>query len=575
MANYNGNSYLLKLYVEEAMDKKGHEVFSRAYTLKNVQAVQIGAEKTGAAQSSVLSNEGGLTAGKAPARISVAELVDLVKGNDKEFTYNSSSKVVNEDGTPKVVYHGTNADFSTFQSKGGTYWFSESQDYAEAMAEERGGTRVEGYYLNLRNPYRATLPANQFSNPNYEAAIIRKAKAGGYDGAIIQNDTDSEYAKDTFYVAFSPNQIKSDEYNVGTFDKNNPDIRYSLNDDDTDLPGMDEQRDSKFSQFSDTYENGTHIVGKSQSVQIATELKKEYSSSVNTQELATKYRQMSSVAERLAELNFEMVTDGGASTGDIGAEYTQVHRQLMEMGREVADTIIDNASVRDHGDSTVYDYLKNKLRGEKIYIPDSIAEGKMTMEESIQFATEDMLYQTFQDDTLIGSLLNGLHDLGNAIGTGKARSETATSKTAKRVKDFGLGDLVIKYRGVPGALVTRAIEFSPAGYLKALYNGVQLAQSKGTNTHAQRNVALAFSRATTGSGLIALFWLLGGHSQRHFADVPGGRHLSGDPGADRRQSFRQNRMAGADSGAHQHFRRRDYRQHFQDVSDPRRLFYGR
>lgn len=137
-----------------------------------------------------------------------------------------------------------------------------------------------------------------------------------------------------------------------------------------------------------------------------------------------------------------------------------------------------------------------------------VAEGKMTMEESIQFATEDMLYQTFQDDTLIGSLLNGLHDLGNAIGTGKARSETATSKAAKLVKDFGLGDLVIKYRGVPGALVTRAIEFSPAGYLKALYNGVQLAQSKGTNTHAQRNVALAFSRATTGSGLIALFWLL-------------------------------------------------------------------
>ena len=44
----------------------------------------------------------------------------------------------------------------------------------------------------------------------------------------------------------------------------------------------------------------------------------------------------------------------------------------MELGREVADSIIDNASVREQGDTTVYNYLKDKLRGEKIYIPDSI-----------------------------------------------------------------------------------------------------------------------------------------------------------------------------------------------------------
>lgn len=129
--------------------------------------------------------------------------------------------------------------------------------------------------------------------------------------------------------------------NINSNSESSP-TRYSLDDDDTDIPGMDEQRDSKFSQFSDAYEGGTHLVGKSQGVQIAAALKKEYSSSVNTQELATKYRQMSSVAERLAELNFGMVTDGGASSVDIGAEYSQVYNQLMEMGREVADTIIDN-----------------------------------------------------------------------------------------------------------------------------------------------------------------------------------------------------------------------------------------
>lgn len=90
----------------------------------------------------------------------------------------------------------------------------------------------------MKRPYRATLLPGQFSDPNYEAPIIRKAKAEGYDGVIIQNDTDSEYAADTFYVVFNPEQIKSATDNIGTFDGSNPDIRYSLNDEeDSDLPG--------------------------------------------------------------------------------------------------------------------------------------------------------------------------------------------------------------------------------------------------------------------------------------------------------------------------------------------------
>lgn len=65
----------------------------------------------------------------------------------------NASKVVNEDGSPRVVYHGTNENFNVFQSKDGTYWFSESEDYAESMMEERGGDRIVEAYLNIRNPY--------------------------------------------------------------------------------------------------------------------------------------------------------------------------------------------------------------------------------------------------------------------------------------------------------------------------------------------------------------------------------------------------------------------------------------
>lgn len=139
----------------------------------------------------------------------------------------SASKVVNEDGTPKVVYHGTNVEFTVFNSNNGTYWFSESSDYAESMAEERGGNELMRAFLDIKNPYYAKLAPGKFSDPNSEARIIRKAKNGGYDGVIIEADTTDELLKDTFYVVFSPNQIKSATDNIGTFDKANPDIRYS------------------------------------------------------------------------------------------------------------------------------------------------------------------------------------------------------------------------------------------------------------------------------------------------------------------------------------------------------------
>ena len=149
-----------------------------------------------------------------------------------------ASKVVNEDGTPKVVYHGTGANFTVFKSENGTYWFSESIDYAEAMAEERAGKtgRVGAFYLDMKNPYWAKLPPGQFTDPGYEKPIIDKAKSGGYDGVIIENDTDSDIEAETFYVVFLQNQIKSATDNIGTFDRGNNDTRYSIEDSDYEKP---------------------------------------------------------------------------------------------------------------------------------------------------------------------------------------------------------------------------------------------------------------------------------------------------------------------------------------------------
>lgn len=170
--------------------------------------------------------------------ISIREIFDFVKLNDKKFEIDSKqpvyydpklfSKVVNKDSTPKVVYHGTDKSFSVFQSKDGTYWFSESRDYAESMAEERGGNIVMETYLAMKNPYYAKLPEGQFSDPLFENPVIAKAKAEGYDGVIFETDTDNKLVYDKFYVVFKPEQIKSATDNIGTFDRNNPDTRFSV-----------------------------------------------------------------------------------------------------------------------------------------------------------------------------------------------------------------------------------------------------------------------------------------------------------------------------------------------------------
>ena len=143
----------------------------------------------------------------------------------------SASKVVNEDGTPKVVYHGTNAEFNIFQQENGAYFFSESRDYAESMADERGGNRIIEAYLKMKNPYTMKLSPEQFTDNVAEAPFIRYAKEHGHDGVIFEYDGSKEdLAYDKFYVVFDSTQIKSATENIGTFDKTNPDIRYSSQD---------------------------------------------------------------------------------------------------------------------------------------------------------------------------------------------------------------------------------------------------------------------------------------------------------------------------------------------------------
>lgn len=162
-----------------------------------------------------------------------------------------------------VVYHATaNAfdafDTSTGRSDLGAHFGNEAQANRLATGMRLGGregTNVMPVWLSIKNPLRlkdvGTFHADGIADqlerkgllPKGEGKrIVREIDAdwklrakydpmmrqiiedAGYDGVVYANT--QEGAGDS-YIAFRPTQIKSAIGNVGTFDPNNPDIRYS------------------------------------------------------------------------------------------------------------------------------------------------------------------------------------------------------------------------------------------------------------------------------------------------------------------------------------------------------------
>ena len=159
--------------------------------------------------------------------------------NTPEFKeWFGNSKVVDENGEPLVVYHGTDKDFSVFEEGYGKgfkergIFFSDSK----AVAETYGETKLKSVYLSIKNPLIIDANGNHWLNILFEGKKINSdlvagiARERGYDGAIIKNVQDPYMFKGNSYIAFSPSQIKS-IHNSGSWDGSNPDINLSLSDD--------------------------------------------------------------------------------------------------------------------------------------------------------------------------------------------------------------------------------------------------------------------------------------------------------------------------------------------------------
>jgi hypothetical protein len=174
------------------------------------------------------------------------------------------SKVVDAEGKPLVMYHGTRSpqDFNTFRTDSGHNYgpgayFTPEARRASGYAGEQEGARVYSTYVSVEKPYTvqsdATIqdlgyklrqdPANdaliQKLLQKYNSTdknILGNAEVGnawireqGYDGIIKQRN---RYTEDGFVpeivevVAFKPEQVKSALGNRGTFSPESADIRY-------------------------------------------------------------------------------------------------------------------------------------------------------------------------------------------------------------------------------------------------------------------------------------------------------------------------------------------------------------
>lgn len=153
--------------------------------------------------------------------------------NDPE----NASKVVDENGEPLVVYHGSLEKFTIFNLEfvgktdygmwGKGFYFSPLKTFSKAY-----GKNIYKVFLDIKNPLVvkgvSKLP-NEFK-PVYgdeqNSVVLRERLLNAKFDGVFQYEL-GQVLKLTQLVAFHSNQIKLADGSNTTFDGSNPDIRYS------------------------------------------------------------------------------------------------------------------------------------------------------------------------------------------------------------------------------------------------------------------------------------------------------------------------------------------------------------
>jgi len=164
-----------------------------------------------AADAEARDERGRWTSGEAEAEAAAAPKQPQTETPEFKKWF-GDSKVVDAEGKPLRVMHGTPEDFKKFdfsksrRGEQGVMQFAESSGLSENY-----GDKIMPVYLSLQNP----MPWDKWKDLPYSTAKTDAEKLG-YDGMA--------HKEAGVYFAFHPTQIKSAIGNRGRFDPHDPDI---------------------------------------------------------------------------------------------------------------------------------------------------------------------------------------------------------------------------------------------------------------------------------------------------------------------------------------------------------------
>lgn len=189
---------------------------------------------------------------------------------DRASTKMPDTKVVDPDGKPTVVYHGTEREFTVPRMGKDGFHAGRFAEQAFDRIESRSGKHriLLRLFMDIRNPLltpdvyvwnprsflswvgpEAKLTKEErtdlMKNPTgpFESTLLPALKSKGFDGIVYENTVEGRYrygegdeTRNLAYVPFSPNQVKSADITYDDsgnliplskrFDSSNPDIRY-------------------------------------------------------------------------------------------------------------------------------------------------------------------------------------------------------------------------------------------------------------------------------------------------------------------------------------------------------------
>lgn len=162
-----------------------------------------------------------------------------MSSKDNFWQWFGDSKVVDEDGYPTVLFHGTSKDFPSFSTStfGSTSGYHASDVgffataipelasmYADKAAKGGHGQNIMPIFITIKNPKFYETSSEYYRNIDN---LKKKGVSGkewreileseGFDGIIVREDKEE-------VIAFRPEQIKSAIGNIGIFNPNSPSL---------------------------------------------------------------------------------------------------------------------------------------------------------------------------------------------------------------------------------------------------------------------------------------------------------------------------------------------------------------